>query len=259
MLAVALVLAQLPQSPSPMTETTRRHERVTQRPAAGPAWTLSLGVLTVPRRLERKKALPLIVHFHGAAWIARQSTERHAVLAVELGAGSSRYAAPFAEKGRFAEWIGEAERLSGRQFSRIYLSSFSAGYGAVRAILRDDGARVDGVLLADSLHAGYGSEPADLDSLLALATQAARGSLRLVVTHSEVFPGTYASTTETADRLLQQMGVRRKAVLRWGPLGMQQLSQAKRGKFEMLGFAGNSAPDHMDHLHALGTWWKKLR
>lgn len=259
MLAVALLLAQIPQNPSPLTETTRRHERVAQRPAAGPEWTLSMGRLRVPPKLARKKAVPLVVHFHGAAWLPLQATERHAVLALELGAGSGRYATPFREKGRFADWMAEAERVSGRRFSRIYLSSFSAGYGAVREILRGDRARIQGVLLADSLHAGYGSEPADLDSLLALAADAVRGSLRFVLTHSEVFPGTYASTTETADRLLDHIRVKRQAVLRWGPLGMQQLSQAKRGKFEMLGFAGNSAPDHVDHLHAISAWWKKLR
>jgi hypothetical protein len=32
---------------------------------------------------------------------------------------------------------------------------------------------------------------------------------------------------------------------------MQQLSEATAGKFELLGFAGNSAPDHIDQLHAM--------
>jgi len=265
MLALVLVVAQLPlvaqlpQNPSPMSESTRRHERVVQRPLAGQQIALSLGTLHVPAKLARKKAIPLVVHFHGAAWIAQQATERHAVLAVELGAGSARYAAPLREAGRFAAWIAAAERASGHSFSRIFLSSFSAGYGAVREILRQERGRIAGVVLADSLHAGYGSEAQDLDSLLWLAREAASGRMRFLVTHSEVYPGTYASTTETADRLLAEAGLRRKAVLRWGPLGMQQLSVAKRGRFELLGFAGNSAPDHVDHLHALSAWWKRLR
>lgn len=259
MLAFALLLAQLPQNPSPMTESTRRHDRMTRRTVEGQVFALSLGELRIPRRIARKKSTPLILHFHGAAWLAHQATEKHAVLAVELGAGSGRYAAPFRDPAKFPAWIAEAERVSGRSFSNIYLSSFSAGYGAVRQILRDHRGRIDGVLLADSLHAGYGTEPADLDSLLSLAKDAASGRSRLIVTHSEVFPGTYASTTETADRLLAQANAKRKAILRWGPLGMQQLSEAKRGKFEMHGFAGNSAPDHTDHLHALSVWWKKLR
>jgi hypothetical protein len=73
----------------------------------------------------------------------------------------------------------------------------------------------------------------------------------VLVTHSEVFPGTFASTTETADYLLRAIGLKRTAVLEWGPVGMQQTSEARAGSFTLLGFAGNSAPDHVDHLHAL--------
>jgi hypothetical protein len=40
---------------------------------------------------------------------------------------------------------------------------------------------------------------------------------------------------------------------------MQQLSEAKNGQFRLLGFAGNSAPDHVDHLHALPEFSKLLR
>ena len=39
-------------------------------------------------------------------------------------------------------------------------------------------------------------------------------------------------------------------LLEWGPLGMQQLSKVERGGLTILGFAGNTAPDHIDHLHA---------
>jgi hypothetical protein len=83
------------------------------------------------------------------------------------------------------------------------------------------------------------------------ARAAVRGEKRFLVTHSEIFPGTYASTTETADWLLHALDLRRTPVLRWGPRGMQQLSEVSAGYFEILGFAGNSAPDHVDHLHAL--------
>jgi hypothetical protein len=43
---------------------------------------------------------------------------------------------------------------------------------------------------------------------------------------------------------------------------MQQLSEVHRGGFHVLGFAGNSAADHVDHLHALGEWlraWQVVR
>ena len=78
-----------------------------------------------------------------------------------------------------------------------------------------------------------------------------QGQKQLIVTHSEVYPGTFASTTEAADHLLGAVGVKRTAVLRWGPAGTQQLSEARKGKLLVAGYAGNSAPDHVDHLHAL--------
>ncbi len=39
---------------------------------------------------------------------------------------------------------------------------------------------------------------------------------------------------------------------------MQQLSDAQRGKLRIMGFAGNSAPDHVDHLHALSHFRNEL-
>ena len=35
---------------------------------------------------------------------------------------------------------------------------------------------------------------------------------------------------------------------------MQQLSDTRAGGFVVLGFAGNSAPDHIDQFHAIGTF-----
>jgi hypothetical protein len=55
------------------------------------------------------------------------------------------------------------------------------------------------------------------------------------------------------------VGVPRRAVLKWGPMGLQQLSEASAGRFLLLGFAGNSAPDHVDQLHSLAVFLKWLR
>ena len=88
---------------------------------------------------------------------------------------------------------------------------------------------------------------------------AAAGRKRFTITHSEIFPGTYASTTECTDWLLGQLGLRRRAVLAWGPMGLQQLSDARAGRFHLMGFAGNTAPDHVDQLHALPALVKGLK
>jgi hypothetical protein len=39
---------------------------------------------------------------------------------------------------------------------------------------------------------------------------------------------------------------------------MQQPSEIRAGRFELFGFAGNSAPDHVDHLHAMPELLKRL-
>jgi hypothetical protein len=124
------------------------------------------------------------------------------------------------------------------------------------------------VLLIDGLHAGYeGGQPGpqesklverDLDVFLKLARDAAAGNRQLIITHSEIFPGTYASTTETADYLLGKLGLHRQAVVRWRPMQTQQLSEARQGKFLVVGYAGNSAPDHVDQLHSLPEYLKWL-
>ena len=132
----------------------------------------------------------------------------------------------------------------------------------MRALLRHHPDAIDGVLLLDGLHTGYAPEgtpladggcleKSGLDSFLALAQRAIAGERSFLFTHSEVFPGTFASTTECADHLIGELGLRRTPVLCWGPLGMQQLSEVRQGRLAILGFAGNTAPDHVDHLHAL--------
>ncbi len=185
-----------------------------------------------------------------------------------VGAGSARYARPFKERESFANLLAAAAaaRGAGRkmEFDPVVLSGFSAGYGAIRQILRTraNWERVDAVLLVDGLHAGYEAglvEAPDLDVFVEFARLAVAGKKQMVVTHSTILPGTFASTTETADYLLEQLSVRRRPVLKWGPLGMQQTSHVRRGRFEMLGFAGNSATDHIDHYHALETWLRRIK
>lgn len=282
-------LGQQPQNPSPMSDSTRPHPRVVETRAAGERARLSIGELFIPAAaLARARAtMPMVVHFHGAPWLIEhhvaQAAPHAALITVNLGAGSGRYAAPFADAAVFPalldEAAGAAAKIIGRRpaWSQVTLTSWSAGYGATRAILaQPSAARVDAVVLLDSLHASYAFEGdpaaprakdpavkvADLDPFTRLGSEAAAGRSHFWVTHSEVYPGTYASTTDTANTLLASLALQRHPVLKRGPLGMQQLSEAHRGNFHVLGFAGNSAPDHVDHLYALGEWlrgWKVVR
>ncbi len=262
-----------------MVEATRAHERLvrtelggTMRSFAGPAQKPV--ELWISERARTAGEFDLVVHFHGAAWLPHQAASRlgtaAVAAAVNLGAGSGGYHRAFAEPSTFDSLITAVSRevaaagAKTARVRRVVLVGFSAGHGAIRAILRD--ARhfetVDAVLLLDGMHTSYVPEGTVLDkggtidttNLVAFAEfarAAVRGEKRFVVTHSEIFPGTFASTTETADWLLRALSLRRTPVLRWGPRGMQQLSEVRAGGFEVMGFAGNSAPDHVDHLHAM--------
>lgn len=254
-----------------MVENTRPHPRLEKRDTPGTRVNLSVGELFVPGGLKSAKKTPLLVHFHGAPWVPEQviaGKHKAAVLAVELGAGSSVYARPFREPASFATLLDEASRAAHTQFSPIVVSGWSAGYGAIREILRVDAnvARIDSVILIDGLHVSYNPEgkpgplqPDGLKPFLDFARKAVAGQKRMLILHSEIYPGTYASTTETADWLLRELNVKRRPVLKRGPMGTQQLSEANSGRLEVLGFAGNSAPDHVDLLHALGAWLNRVR
>jgi len=98
----------------------------------------------------------------------------------------------------------------------------------------------------------------NLEVFVRFARAATRGEKRFIVTHSEIFPGTFASTTETTDYLVRTLALRRTPVLRWGPGGMQQLSEVRQGRFEIMGFAGNSGPDHIDQFHGMPEFLERV-
>lgn len=267
--------SQASQNPSPMVEHTRAHPRLKQESPNGRREKLELGTLFLPAKLKLKSRVPLFLHFHGGTWlpeVAATKAGNTAVLSIQIGAGSGAYAKPFTDLTLFSRLIAEAEAKAGVKFSPISLTAWSAGYGAVREILKtpEPYARVDRVLLIDGLHTGYvGGKPGpqesqleteNLEIFLKFARDAVAGRKQMIITHSEIFPGTFASTTETADWLLGQLGLKRKAVVKWGPMQTQQLSEARAGKFLLIGYAGNSAPDHVDQLHSLPEylrWFKQ--
>lgn len=230
------------------------------------AITLSLGTLYTPPSGNRSEKVPLVIHFHGDSRMpelaARQSRHPVAVLAIELGLTSDDYARPFIDPERFPRLVQEVSRRLNAPLGPITLSGFSAGYGAVRQILRTPANwdSIDTVILVDGMHAAYRSnnivKADDVLPFVAFARQAVAGKKRMLVTHSEVFPGTYASTTETADFLLSCLGLSRHNLTRTGPPGIAQLSEVRQGEFRLLGFAGATGSDHFEQFQALANWWK---
>jgi hypothetical protein len=266
-------LAQQAQNPSPMVEHTRAHQRLPEQKPAGRREQLELGSLFLPEGWKAGPSATVLFFFHGGTWLPEVAAAQNkvAAIAIQGGSGSGSYARLFEDAKRFPHLLEEAEGKAGVHFAHVWLGGWSAGCGAIHQILLtpESYARTDAALMIDGIHTGYTEgkpgpleskiDAANLQIWLQLARDAMAGRKRMIVTHSEIFPGTFASTTETADYLLSQLEVKRRPVLRWGPMGLQQLSESASGKFLLIGYAGNSAPDHVDQLHSLPVLLRQFR
>lgn len=272
------------QNPSPMEEHIRPHRRVDASGCEGTRFSIE-DVLDapievfVPAQLTENDTIDLVIHFHGNAktteWVACQHPKQFVTATVNLGSGSGAYERPLMDEEVRNRLLHKPMEILQSKYGiavrRKLVTSFSAGYGAVRALLADPKSfeSIDGVVLLDGLHTDYVPDrqllsdggkvnSSKLRPFLQYARAAANGDKRMVFTHSSVFPGIYASTTECADYLINELGLNRNPVLKQGPNGMQQVGSTSKGGLHILAFAGNTAPDHVDHLHGLSGFIKLL-
>jgi hypothetical protein len=256
------ILAAEPQNPSPMVEHTREHPRLKEERPEGRREKLSVGTLFVPASLAGKAEAPLLLFMHGGAWIPDVAAAKRAMAVIAIQR-SDGYRTLFEKEDALEGMLADASDKSGMRWTEITVGGWSAGCSGIRQMLRSPTAakRVNRVLMIDGIHSSYiNGKPGPLESkidtdvlkpIADFARAAMAGKKRLLITHSEIFPGTFASTTETADWLVKELGVKRRAILEWGPMKTQMLSETRSGAFRLVGFAGNSAPDHVDQLHAL--------
>jgi hypothetical protein len=264
-----VLLGSLPANAVIAQDAPRERDRLKQETPKGQREKLSLGTLFIPEALNTDKPVPLFVHFHSAAWLPEVAAARQkvAVISVNLGQGSSVYAKPFADPKVFLELLKEAETKAGVKFGIVGLTAWSAGYGAVRAILQDKDAyeRVGFVVLIDGMHASYKDKsdktitPEHVDIFAHFAADAAAGKKQMIVTHSEIVADGYASTTETANYVLRKLDLRRDDAVKEGPMKTRQLTEAKKGQFTLIGYAGKEAADHIDQLHSLPDYLQWVR
>lgn len=274
------LFAQSSQNPSPMVEHIREHPRLEKKEIPGQRLKLSLGQLFIPEKWASASATPgsseattkpptkLVLAFHCGNWIPEIAVSQLQTpvpcITFQLGSGSAKYAQPFQDDPELLKLLlTQAEEKLSVTVDELILVGWSAGYGAVGELLKSDSSEqlCSSVLLIDGLHASYvdgkpGPQESKLvtDSLqpfLKFASKASKSEKRMIVLHSEIFPGTFASTTETADWLINQLQLKRTPVLKWGPMRTQQVGETQQGKLQIRAFAGNSAPDHVDLLHGM--------
>jgi hypothetical protein len=249
--------------------------------AAAPFTRQPAGKATVAWRTDAPPAgdMPLWLHLHGNHDTVEQafaSLDVPGVLVTLTLPGLSKvYADHFAEPAAFATLMAEviatvrnAHPNVSWEPGALTVSSFSAGFGGVRQLLRQPAAfdRIGTLVMADSIYCGYTGpaaerrvDPALMEGFVRFARLASEGKKRMLVTHSAQVPDGYASTTETADTLIAATGGTRVAdEVRWGD-GLLQASRCTRGGFEVLGFTGAEAKDHLQHLRSLGPLLQRAR
>jgi len=259
-----------------MTESIRAHDRVSAENCDGEriSWEIQGKPvqLFIPESFTSDSGSNLILHFHGMPNVSEYAIcNTYSYLMVTVSGGSSSvYESLFMEGELFTKLLNQVARESGvEDFASITLSGWSAGYGAIRALIPRYENLIDRVILLDGLHTSYIPEnqplyeggkldSVTLDPFLHFAQKAISGDKQMLITHSSVFPGTFASTTECTDYIIRSLGLNRKPALIYGALGMQQVGEVKSGNLLILSYAGNSAPDHVDHLHALRYFLEKL-
>lgn len=224
----------------------------------------------------------LTLHLHGSHEAARaafrRSQRRGALVSLTLPGLSGVYARHFSAgpEGVFFSLLDAAAQAltlsSSRKFSSVWVSSFSAGYGGVRELLKAPSVyqRIDALVLADTLYAGFtpGQEgrdgkrpppdPANLRDFVRFARDAAegRGDKAMLVTCSALIPPAYSSTGETARVLIQSAKATPEPRNDDWPNGLTLTEYARRGRFAALGFAGDDGPAHMKHLHGLWMFYR---
>lgn len=248
-----------------------------QDPGPGKRIDLDGATLFVPDGFrDDGRPIDVVLHLHGAASVIEPAFVKAGwpgvLIAFNRNGLSSVYATPFRDPTLFPDLLDRAMKaLQVNAFAkdpalgRVVVSSFSAGFGGVRELLKVPGHadRIDAVVLADSLYCGYEEGTKQVDANLigpfrSYAARAADGSKVLLLTHSAQVPDGYASTTETADYLIDSTGARKAEPPAWGPEWPPTRSFV-RGKFAVLGFPGVGPEDHMRHLRRIDRTWTEAR
>jgi hypothetical protein len=228
----------------------------------------------------------LVVHFHTAPWFAIQEhlrrNAREPLLVFALGEGSTNYRIPFEDTNRFPRIVAQAEdelrRRSGNReatISAVDVSSFSAGYGAVRELVRTPASfrLLRRIVLLDSRYGGLEPMTGGVTNRVPLAEHidvwvpfvraAMRSEKTFVLTHTQIATRSYASTFECAAALLQRVGIPPDKIAPGSTPAAAEpryplLTRADRGCFHIWSYTGDDAESHMTHPRHLANVWEAI-
>lgn len=248
--------------------------------ASGRQFTLSNSAwkLFIPDTYQHRPGdvADVLVHFHGdpqTVWNnALYANLNTMVLTVNYSGLSSAYSGPFSNTSLFQTVMDEAlarVRLEGDfsntlEWDQLGVSSFSAGYGAVREILKVANYRndIDSLLAADSLYATTSGDGTPLDSQMVnyktFANLAQAGRKTFFFSHSQVLTYTYENTMETGNELMQSLGISADPINTSGLGTLDFYRHAQSGNFQLWGALGADGDAHLEHLRYIGQFLADL-
>jgi PEP-CTERM motif-containing protein len=248
--------------------------------ATGQSFTLSDAAwkLFIPSTYYQRpgNVADVIVHFHGdpqTYWNnAKYANLNALIVTVNYSGLSSAYSTPFSNVSLFQTLLDQAltkarEQASipdSLQWDKIAVSSFSAGYGAVREILKSSTYRnsINSLLTADSLYATTAGDGTPLDSQMAdyktFAGLAKNGTKTFLFSHSQVPTYTYESTAECGDELMQYLGITSTPLNTNGLGTLNFYRYAQTGNFRLWGALGTDGDSHLEHLRYIGDFLEEL-
>ena len=216
----------------------------------------------------------LAVHFQGGAKAAQEnfvrSGRRGVLIASTLSGRSGAFSAPYRDPATFARLLEAGERaLSTQQgrdvkFGGIAISFFSAGYGAVRELLKDPTwfQRIDALVSADSMYATVVAPAVraprieDCEGFVRFAQAAARGEKTFVVAYG-MYPTDYASTSETAALLCASVAGKWTQCVTFTERGVPIERESHIGSFHCYEFAEATAGIHVDLLYFVPEMFRR--
>jgi hypothetical protein len=241
---------------------------------------LETGVLAVPSTVKVSDGcFDLVLHLHGAKDVVEENlavTHPKAVwVTLTLPGLSSVYRRHFENPEVFPALLAEIERALVPVFPsqtlrrrQLTVTSFSAGFGGVRELLKqpDSRSEIDALLMADSLYAGFVGEvgnrlvnPDHLRPFVAFARLAVEGKKRMLLSHTQLHTPEYASTKETADYLVEALGGQRREKRVVHGERLVEVNRYTEGKFAVLGFVGETGEDHMQHLRQIRVLLREMK
>lgn len=264
------------------------------QPPPGDTTLLDIGTtgvvtLFVPAsyKVPKNGEVEITVHFHGASWFVIQEHQARGngdpIVTLELGQGSTVYRVPFEDPARFSRMLDAVTRelvsygaTPETRVTSVNITSFSAGYGAVREIVKspENVAVIKRIVLADSSYGGLDEEalkdgkrvvaPEYIEPWLAYARLAVAGEKTLLMTTSNITPPTYAGTYEVAAAVAKTLGVDVKDVAAGScpasaidqPYPLQKRADA--GSFHWWAYGGVDAVVHMTLARHIADDWAAL-